>query len=365
MQRKTFAEIDLAALRHNIKLLDDGQAKLIGVVKANAYGHGIEVIAQELVHSGVEVLAVAFIDEAVLLRTRGIRQPILVLEGPMAKDELEWMLAHECWPMLHTPEQFTWLPKHSEPSVPIWCKLDTGMHRLGLSPEELEPVLSQTSLRGIKNNIVLATHFACADTPNDPFSQQQLAQFTRIQQRFKCPVSISNSAGHIYQLGRGIEQQQYARVGISLYGCAPNNQVEDIARLELRPVMTLQAPVLALRQIKQGGGVGYGQSWRAERDCLIATVAIGYADGYPRHASNCAQVMLNGVTCPVVGQVSMDMITIDVTDASVNIGDWVELWGKKCPVEQLANAIGTINYECVTRVSERVPRLYLDPQQID
>lgn len=365
MQRKTVAEIDLAALRHNVQCLDDGKSTLIAVVKANAYGHGMLRIAEELVECGVKILAVAFIDEAQTLRNSGITQPILILEGPLARAEFDWMVTHNCWPMLHSKEQLDWISPHRVFDVPLWFKVDTGMHRLGFSADELMTFFAQPQYAKIKENMVLATHFACADNPEDPFSQQQIDAFRELHQNFGCPISISNSAGHIHELASGFGQSDYARVGITLYGCAPNNQAEVLSTRDLHPVMTLKAPIIAMREVAHSEGVGYGQTWTATRDSTIATVAIGYADGYPRHASNCGRVLVNGVTCPIVGRVSMDMITIDVTDVPCNIGDQVVLWGESNRVEHIASAMGTINYECVTRVSERVPRNYLNSYCID
>lgn len=361
MSRKTLATIDLNALAHNVRVLNDGKSTIIGVIKANAYGHGMLEVADALAQSSVEIFAVAFMDEAERLRHAGFTQPILILEGPMTPGELAWMLTNDCWPMLHCKQHLDWLEGLSESthsSLKIWLKVDTGMHRLGFTPSELEALLKIHKYQKVCTNLVLATHFACADDVDVQFSKKQLEAFNALRSRFKCEVSISNSAGQTHPILKTLTKQDYVRLGISLYGCAPSNCEAELADKQLKPVMTLTAPIIALRDIAPGEGVGYGQTWHASTHTQIATVAIGYADGYPRHASNRSEVLVKGGLCPIVGRVSMDMICVDVSSVSVSVGDEVCLWGPNHPVENLANAIDTINYECVTRVSERVPRVY-------
>ncbi len=361
MSRATMAQINLAALTHNYRCLQKPHCETIAVVKADAYGHGMLTVAKHLSGLGVSAFAVAFVDEAQTLREAGLGEPILVLEGPMSKDELTWMFEHDCWPMLHAMYQLDWLaalPHNTAQEGLIWVKIDTGMHRLGIAPGSFKQYLKQSTSKALTNNLVLATHFACADTPEHPANAVQREVFTDLIEDCK-PVatSVANSATHLNsEAPTHAQSRQFVRLGIALYGCAPNNHAGDVASLQLQPVMRLSAPIIALRNIAAGEGVGYGLTWVAARATTIATVPIGYADGIPRGAGNCASVLVNGTLCPIVGRVSMDMITLDVTDGACEIGDSVVLWGPELPVEHFAQSIDTINYECVTRVSARVPR---------
>ncbi|MET1219108.1 MAG: alanine racemase [Glaciecola sp.] len=361
MPRSTRALISLDALRHNYQLACShaGSAEVIAIIKADAYGHGMVPVARAL-QGLAPVFAVAFLDEALILREHGITEPILILEGPMDQAEIATAQAHNCWLMLHTPQHLTWLAEVDiqQPNQ-VWFKIDTGMHRLGLSETEFKAFWQRQSIaiqQTLSTNAILATHFAKAD--NDPaYTQEQYQKFDRLQALTSMRTSCSNSPA---LFSHAVEQEHFVRLGIALYGGTPDAEVAHPLRDQLQPVMTLEAQVLALRDIRTGEGVGYGQIWQATQDTTLATIAIGYADGIPRAAANVMDVVVAGKRCPVVGRVSMDMISVDVTAVKeqVNTGDMVEIWGAQQAVEEVAAAVDTIHYELLTRLSLRVPRQY-------
>jgi alanine racemase len=327
-------------------------SKTIAVIKADAYGHGAKQVAQALA-SQVEVFAVAFIDEALALREQGITQPILLLEGVMDSEEMACARQHDFWVMLHTTEHFSWLRDLAENQRPIfWIKIDTGMHRLGFILQSAEQTLRDNQDL-ISSDTVLCSHLACADEVQHPLNLTQTELLRELATACNLPLSLANSAGITnWPDSHG----RWNRLGIALYGCAQPSE----ANTALLPVMSLHAPIIALRKISAGESVGYAQSWTATRATTIATVAIGYADGYPRHAAQGTQAWLNGQLVPLVGRVSMDMLTFDVTDLSqVQVGDSVELWGENMPVETVAKNAASISYELLTRLSPRVKRRYI------
>lgn len=360
MKRKTHALIDLSAIDHNYHLLANSVegSQTMPVIKADAYGHGALAVARRL-SSQADAFAVAFIDEAIALRDAGIQQPCLLLEGVFTQDALPYCVAHNFWPMLHTREQLIWwLAAAEDERPPLWIKVDTGMHRLGLSLSQVETVLRQNPVMGDKRTTI-CTHLHSADDVNSSSSNAQIEQIRRLAERYNCSLSIANSAA-IQFWPRG--HAQWNRLGISLYGIsALERGIQTSTTVELRPAMRLESSIIGLRDITPGESVGYRAAWTAKRPSRIATVAIGYADGYPRHAGNRAWVSVNGQLAPVVGRVSMDMIGVDVSHCGkVNLHDSVVLWGdQNLSVDRVADDCETIAYELVTRVSARVPREYL------
>ena len=352
--RQTFATISLSALQHNFAIMSQcaPNSKTMAVIKADAYGHGALQVAVAL-GSQVEVFAVAFMDEALVLREQGIKQPILLLEGVMDAQEMACAKQHDLWVTIHASEHFTWLRALQENLRPtFWVKIDTGMHRLGITLNSAQQVLS-SNRDLLQIDTVLCSHLACADELDNPLNLQQVGLLNEIATAFNLTVSMANSGGIANWPD---SHARWNRLGIALYGCA---QPEDNSSM-LRPVMSLHAPIIALRNIASGESVGYGQTWAAQRPTVIATVAIGYADGYPRHAPTGTEAWLNGQLVPLVGRVSMDMLTFDVTDLlEVEVGDRVELWGENMSVETVAHKAGTISYELLTRVSPRVKRRYI------
>jgi alanine racemase len=361
MTRPTIAKIDLAAIDANLKTLTMHAAspKVIAVVKADAYGNGAVEVAKRLA-SQVDMLAVAFLSEAIELRDAGILQTILILQGPHHSNDLYisntydlvWML-HSEW-QLDAYDEFEKSGKASELKHKAWLKFDTGMHRLGLHISKLEHIFKDYA-SFVNEQSVLCTHLANADEVRQDDAKRQIALFLEKVEGLTNPLCIANSATHARFAHA---RQEYVRLGIAMYGSTPF-QAQDNP-LSLQAVMSLNTQIIALRKIPKGDSVGYGSTWRAVRESLIATVAIGYADGYPRHAPTGTPAWCNNSIINLVGRVSMDMLTFDVTDlASVSIGDTVQLWGDKLEINQVADHIGTIGYELMTRVSKRVPREYL------
>ena len=255
---------------------------------------------------------------------------------------------------MHNHQQLNWLHRLDVSLRPqVWLKVDTGMHRLGFQCHEIAEVLdSYPWLR--QPTTVLTSHFACADDPEHPNNVAQLDSFTALLDEFGLPGCMANTAAI---LRNPASIANWCRLGIGLYGASPVTG-EPAADFQLTPAMTLSAQVIALHKINAGETVGYSQTWRARRDSVIATVGIGYADGYPRHCPSGTPVVVRRQRGKLVGRVSMDMITVDVTDIKgVELGDEVELWGKQLPVDEIAAQAGTISYELITRVSSRVPRV--------
>ncbi|WP_258239737.1 alanine racemase [Pseudidiomarina homiensis] len=359
--RPTRAEIDSDALRHNAAMARKhaGHCKLLGVIKANGYGHGAVEVAHAI-NGSVDAYGVAFIDEALKLRDAGFTQPIVLLEGCFSEAELPVCAHYNLQPVVHQQQQLdAILQARLVKPLAVWLKADTGMHRLGFSPDEVERVSQQLENCPQIASVTLMTHFANADVTHHPLNEAQLDRFNEVCARTTPAraLSAANTAALLSSvLDLGGEASQWCRTGIMLYGVDPTDSGTPMSLL---PTMRLIAPVMAIREVPKGAAVGYGSTWVAERDSRIATLAIGYADGYPRHAPNGTPVWLNGQQVPLAGTVSMDMITVDVTDlAQVNVGDEAELWGPHLSVATVADAIGTITYELLTRVSERVPRHY-------
>ncbi|MGL1956256.1 MAG: alanine racemase [Colwellia sp.] len=357
ISRRTQAVIDLCALKENYHQIANlaKKSQTIAVIKANAYGHGAVKIALSM-QKYVPAFAVAFIDEAIVLREAGVSLPILILEGALTDKDFALAEQNNFWLMIHNPRQIDWLTNLTPAFTgKLWLKIDSGMNRLGFMPQETTAIINRLSVSQ-QSNLVLCSHFSTADDSSNNNSQQQLQLLQTLAKQHNCQYSIANSAGI---LNWPQSHANFNRLGIALYGASPIEK--NKLPVTLKPVMTLQSNIIALRELTIGQFVGYGGIWQAKRPTIIATIAIGYADGYPRHAKSGTPVWLvnNQKTAPIVGRVSMDMITIDVTDIEkVNIGDAVELWGNNLAVEVVASHADTINYELLTRVSDRVPRIY-------
>lgn len=363
MSRPTSAIIDLKALRENFYLAQQlaPNSKSMPMVKANAYGHGIIEVANALADSA-PAFGVACIEEALALRKANIKQPILLLEGPHSADEIGIAEKHGFWLMLENHNQLqAILSAHLSNPISVWLKLDTGMHRLGFKPEDLQHIYKQLSdSANVADDIVLVTHFACADDLESDFTDRQLQCFNSAIDTldFSAPTSLANSAAI---LGWPSIEDNWQRPGYMLYGASPFSKPQKNAD-QLQQVMHFQSAVISIRNISAGESVGYTANWTAQRNSIIATVAVGYGDGYPRHAPSGTPVLIDGVRCPLVGRVSMDMITVDITDLNtdIKIGTDVTLWGPALSVTEVAMHCGTIGYELLTRMPARVPRIYIN-----
>lgn len=355
MNRGTVARINKAALQHNLNIIRrQTQGRNIwAVIKADAYGHGAIACAQTLADS-VDGFAVATFGEALELRDAGIEPPILMLEGATSAAECQQAAALHITQMFHHPSQLTWLDGLPQDiRIPVWLKVDTGMHRLGFDPDYLKQHLADIEQHPRVAAVGFASHFACSDAVNHLFNQQQLKAFSFFTTT-GWPCSMANSAA-IWNFPES--HFDWIRPGIALYGASPIAGT-SAKELGLRPVMHLSAPIISERWIAAGESVGYGDSWIATAPTRIATVAIGYADGYPRQAPVGTPTWVCGQLAPLIGRVSMDMITLDVTHiVNAGINTTVELWGDNLPVDQVAQHLGTIGYELLSRVSARVPRV--------
>lgn len=357
MTRSTHALINWSHFRHNYsiaKQLADGEA--YAVVKANGYGHGIVACATAL--SSADGFAVACVDEALVLRKAGIQRPILVLQG--AYDSEEWQQAseHNFKLVVHHRQQLEAAAEAKlKHSVVCFLKINSGMNRVGFRLEEVDSILAYAESLGQIEFECVMTHFATADEPDSPAFNQQLDYMA--QRPWHLPFSLCNSAA-IFRprlVAGEFLSDAISRPGIMLYGSSPLHD-KTAAELGLKPVMSLCAELISVHRVFKGEQIGYGGTWQAERDSVIGVVAIGYGDGYPRHAPNGTPVWVNGKVCPLVGRVSMDMITVDLTDhPSAQIGDVVELWGEHVAVDEVAQLCGTISYELFCQLTPRVRRI--------
>jgi len=360
MSRPAKALIDLEALRHNCQLANSlsPNSQTMAVIKANAYGHGAVPVARALTDL-VPAFGVACIEEAIELRDAGIENPIHLLEGAFSTEEIS-IAAEQNFSLAVVNQEQKRAILDAEPSTPlrVWIFVDTGMHRLGITPDEIASTYREKATsNNVAGDIVIATHFSCADDLENDFTAIQLARLTQASDDLHVPKSFANSAGLI---GWAETKSDWNRPGIMLYGSSPFSTLQPDAD-RLLPVMTLKSAIIALRDIQPGETVGYAATWKAERTTRIATVAIGYGDGYPLQAPSGTPVLVNGQRCPMVGRVSMDMITVDVTDLpGVAIADEVILWGAGLSVNEIAACAGTISYELLTRMPQRTPRIYIN-----
>ncbi len=353
MTRPTKITIDLTALRSNLQEVRRlaPQSSVIAMVKSNAYGHGLERIGRAL--SDAEALGVACCEEGLILRAAGVKNPIVLMEGLFAANELDKAIENHFSLVVHHVSQIEMLEKHSvsEP-IFVWLKIDTGMHRLGFEPKETVNMYHRLmNASSVKKPIGLMTHFAESDSLERAPTLQQIDIFNRVTETLKGPRSLSNSAGII---AWPAAHADWVRPGIMLYGASPFAEHRG-AEYHLKPVMTLTSELIAIHDLPKGSRVGYGGTWTCPEAMRVGVVGIGYGDGYPRHAANGTPMLVNGRPCPLAGRVSMDMITVDLrTQPEAKIGDPVLLWGSGLPVEVVAEYSDTTAYELLTRITQRV-----------
>jgi alanine racemase len=347
------AVIDTRALRHNLRTIRERArgARVMAVIKANAYGHGL--VPTSLALAEADAFAVARLEEGLALRAEGITQPIVLLEGVFAPEHVLEAARHGFDLVIHDPLQIELLEEFKGPHrFIVWIKIDTGMNRLGFRPEQFPAALER--VRGLEPaplEIRLLTHLARADDRDDTLTRQQLARFKKAIGSLDYTTSVANSAG---LFGRVQMNWDWVRPGLALYGASPFSD-RSAAELGLHPVMSLETSVIATRKVLTGETVGYGGAWRAERDSTIAIVAAGYGDGIVRNLPGGTPVLIDGQRAPTAGRVSMDMIAVDITDLPpVHVGTPAILWGIGLPVEEIAQRCGTIPYELLCGVSQRV-----------
>jgi alanine racemase len=328
-------------------------ARALAVIKANAYGHGAIPLAEALADEA-DAFGVACCEEALELRDAGIRNPIVLLEGVFEPAELALAAQHHLQITVHDDVQIDWLERAQlQYPLTVWLKLDTGMHRLGFDPGEAARLHTRLVACAQVEGVVLMSHFARADELQRDETTQQIERFSSAVAGIRAPASLANSAA---VLAWPASHQDWTRPGIMLYGSSP--LPPGSLDHGLSPVMHLESRLIAVRQLADGESIGYGGRFTCSSDTRVGVVAIGYADGYPRNAPDGTPVAVNGVRTRLIGRVSMDMITVDLSDLpDARVGDPVQLWGDQVSANEVAEACDTIAYELFTRVGQRVHRI--------
>lgn len=357
MSRPARARIDLEALRHNLQHARTlaRSSRVLAVVKANAYGHGAVAVARAL-DGQADALGVACTEEALELRDSGIGAPVLLMEGVFSPDEIPVADRNRLALVVHSPEQLAWVLE-ARPARPLdcWIKVDTGMHRVGLEPSQLAEAYAALRRAPQVGDLVLMTHFARADEPDHPATIQQIHRFTEACAGIAAPRSLANSAAI---LAWPDTHADWVRPGIMLYGTSPLGDDHPSAS-QLRPVMTLESALITVRDLAAGERIGYGGRFLCPYPMRVGVVALGYADGYPRHAPDGTPVAVGGQVTRIIGRVSMDMLMVDLTGLEgARPGAPVQLWGDQVSANAVARASDTIAYQLFTSLSGRVPRDY-------
>ncbi len=356
MSRDTRATIRLAALRHNLQRVRElaPRSRLMAVVKADGYGHGLERVAREL--AAADAFGVASIADARRIRAIGLRNRVVVLPGIDAPDDIAQMRRLDLDSVIHHRSQLDWLEADRMPAgerpLRVWLKIDTGMHRLGFAQDQVQAAHERLRrLPAVDPEIVLMTHFANSDVYDDPISGEQTARFAPLAAEMGGERSLANSAA---VLGLPAVHADWVRVGGLLYGISVIAG-RSAAEFGFHPAMSLSTRLIAINRIARGERIGYGGTWQCPEEMAVGVATVGYGDGYPRSAPSGTPVLIGGVRAPIIGRISMDLITIDLRghpDAAV--GDAVILWGPGLPVEEVAAAAGTIGYELVCGMTRRV-----------
>jgi len=357
MTRPARARIDLQALRDNLSLVRRlaPTSRVMAVVKADAYGHGLVFAARAL--EDADAFAVISLDEAACLRQAGIDKPLVLLEGLYGADEIDDAVAMRVCVVVHCEEQLQWL-QHARAlqRLPLWIKVDTGMHRLGFAAAQASELYVRLVEQAVpEENFGWMSHFACADEPRRPETSHQVEQFIAAVDSLPGAKSLANSAALI---ARPDSRLDWVRPGVMLYGGNPMLSAADCPH-PLAAAMTLETTLISVNPRAAGDAVGYGGASVCSSDTTVGVAAIGYGDGYPRHAPPGTPVLVNGRRCPLIGRVSMDMITIDLAAVpEAQVGDPVILWGDGLSIDEVARHAGTIAYELMCGVTARVPRHY-------
>ena len=362
MMRAARALIDLSALRHNFRKAREiaPSSRILAVVKADAYGHGAVRVAAAL--DEADAFGVARIEEAQALRGAGIERRILLLAGVSDHEELAQAVSLALDVVVHHESQIELLERtRVDAPLEVWLKVDTGMHRLGIDAHAAAEAWQRLgACAAVAAPVRLMSHLACADEPGNADTEAQIARFRALEMYAGAETSLANSAALLAWPHAHVD---WVRPGIMLYGISPF--VGGRAQGEgLRPVMTFVSRLIAVNRVPAGAAVGYGGTWRAPEDMLVGVVAAGYGDGYPRHAPSGTPVLVNAERVELIGRVSMDMLSVDLrSQPAAKPGDPVILWGRGLPAEEVAEHVGTIGYELVTRVAPRVARETLEASQ--
>ncbi|NJO12795.1 MAG: alanine racemase [Gammaproteobacteria bacterium] len=346
------AIVDASALRANLAAVRQlaPRSRVLAIVKANAYGHGLVPTAQAL--TDADAFGVARLEEGLALRAAGVRHEIVLLEGIFDAQQMAAAAEHSFDLVVHCAPQIALLTEWRTPAAfRVWLKVDTGMNRLGFRADEFAPAYRRLAACPAVKQLRVLTHLANADVNGDSTTAEQLQLFEAVTAGLNVERSVANSAG---LLAWPATHADWVRPGLALYGVSPlpGRSAKDFS---LRPAMTLASTVIATRRVLPGERAGYGGRWTARRVSTLAIAAAGYGDGYPRHMANGTPVLVNGARAPLAGRVSMDMIAIDVTDLPpVKVGDSAVLWGEGLPAEEVAPHAETIPYELLCGVSQRV-----------
>jgi alanine racemase len=368
MSRAALAILSTENLLHNLEVIQrtTPQSRVIAMIKANGYGHGLRSTAMRL-EKYVHSFGVASIDEALALRKVNIKIPITLMEGVFEPNELLIAACENFHVVFHEQSQLEWIKTASLPCpLTAWLKVDTGMGRLGFTLDRAQDAYAQLSAHPqINQPIGIMSHFGCSDEINHPLNQMQINNFTNFIAGKPGIKSFCNSAA-IFSfhpsirpsttLGATQGERYYdvIRPGIALYGVSPFSNI-SAEQLGLKPVMTLHTRLMAVRDVRKGSSLGYGARFICPNDMRIGVIAMGYGDGYPRTARDGTPILVNGVRCPLVGRVSMDMITVDVTQCpNPQVNDPVVLWGNGLPIEEVSQYTQQCPYDMLTAVQSRV-----------
>jgi len=354
------ALIRLGALKKNLKVIRDAApgTRIMAVIKANAYGHGMEAVARTL--DDADAFAVARLPEAVELHECGIEKPLVLLAGVLTADELREALARGFQIVVHCMEQIDLLEAASSGSTIAWLKFDTGMNRLGFSPEAASTLIARMRACPAVSELRLMSHLASADELDNPITEEQIARFRGIVEDIDGAVSVANTPATLgwpqvadVQQDLGFKGDHWIRPGLALFGISPfpGRTGRDLG---LTPVMQFEARLIAAKPLPEGARVGYRGRYQAQADTTLGIISTGYGDGYTRHFRTGTPVLINGRKVPLIGNVSMDMIAVDLgDDASDQVGDIATLWGEGLPVEEVAPWADAIPYELVCGVMHR------------
>lgn len=371
MERPVWAQVDLTAIAQNILSIKswlEPSTEIMAVVKANAYGHGVEKVAQVCLEQQIDNFAVSILSEGIQLRQLGIGSSVLVM-GYTPPEESKYIISHNLSQSVFSLAQATAIAREAKllgKAARIHIKVDTGMGRVGFLPHQIEEILAVYRLSNLQVEGIF-THFAAADDQDHSYTNRQLATFNQIIDQLKSErvelglIHAANSAGILQHRE---SQFNLVRPGLIIYGMYPSPHVAK-AGLVLNPAMSFRSRIAFLKRVPAGTSISYSCTFHTKKESLIATLPLGYADGYPRLLSNRGHVLIKGQMAPIVGRICMDQVMVDVTNISqVKVGDVAVLfgydeWGNILPIEQVAQWADTINYELVCKVSYRVPRRYL------
>lgn len=353
MSRTAVAILSRENLLHNISVIKSRakNSKIIAMVKANAYGHGIRSVGIRL-DCHADMLGVASIDEAIALRNAGVKADILLAQGIFEQEELNIASEYGFHVVFHNHHHIDWfLSSDISNPIHIWIKVNTGMGRLGFRPEEAKIYYDKFNASTLAKSIKIMSHFACADEKDHPLNAQQIAVFEELVRYTNTEYSFCNSAGI---LNFPEYHYDYVRPGIAIYGISPIDGI-SASDIGLKPVMTVKSNIMSVQNYNKGDSIGYGARYICEENMPVGIIAFGYGDGYPIGARNGAPILVNGIECKLIGRPSMDMIAVDLRNApETNIGDPVILFGEGLPVEKLVTFTPNITYDIITGIQNRV-----------